>query len=212
MMALNCNGLKGSSKLASFQAAITHHAPNIIMGSESKIDEDISTYSIFPDDYLVFRKDRNQHGGGVLIAAKDTITVSGCPQFSSDCELQWCSIQMLNSGLFFFGCYYCPPNNRQASVAGLEEALSALMSNRRKNPNVVIAGDFNHPDINWDTQSTTIPATAATHQKLLDVLLCNSLSQVVRDVTRPSSGNILDLIITSNPTLIENVKCTSWYL
>ena len=80
------------------------------------------------------------------------------------------------------------------------------MSNRRKNPNVVIAGDFNHPYINWDTQSTTNPATAATHQKLLDVLLCNSLSQVVRDVTRPSSGNILDLINTSNPTLIENVN------
>ena len=28
----------------------------------------------------------------------------------------------------------------------------------------------------------------------------------MRDVTRPSAGNILDLIITSNPTLIENVN------
>ena len=80
------------------------------------------------------------------------------------------------------------------------------MSNRRKNQNVVIAGDFIHPDLNWDTQSTTSPATAATHQKLLDVLLCNSVSQVVRDDTRPSSSNILDLIITSNPTLVENVN------
>ena len=96
--------------------------PSPKSGPESKIDEDISTYSIFPDDYLVFRKDRNQHGGGVFIAARN-ITVSGCPPFSSDYELQWCSMQMLNSGPFFFGCYYCPPNNRQASVASVEEAI-----------------------------------------------------------------------------------------
>ena len=42
-MALYCNGFKGSSKRATFQA-ITHHAPDIIMGCESKIDGDISTY------------------------------------------------------------------------------------------------------------------------------------------------------------------------
>nr|XP_054774593.1 uncharacterized protein LOC129282754 [Lytechinus pictus] len=206
VMALNCNGIKGNVKRTNFQSAIAHHTPDIIMGCESKLDESIPSYSIFPHDYVVFRKDRNQYGGGVFIAVKNTLTVSDCPQFSCDSELQWCSIEMSGSCPFFFGCYYCPPNNRQLSVSGLEESLSKLMRNRRRQPNVVLAGDFNHPDINWETQSTTNPATTAIHQKLLDVFLSNSLFQMVRDVTRPSSENVLDLVVTSNPALVENVE------
>ena len=35
--------------------------------------------------------------------------------------------------------------------------------------------------------------------------LQNPLSQTVREVTRPSSNNILDQVVTSNPALVENV-------
>ena len=39
---------------------------------------------------------------------------------------------------------------------------------------------------------------------LLDFLLNNSLSQLISQTTRPTSNNILDLLITSSPNLIEN--------
>ena len=80
-----------------------------------------------------------------------------------------------------------------------------MRKHRRSHPNILIAGDFNHPDIDWESQSTTNPASAASHQKLLDILLQNSLFQTVRGITRPASGNTLDLIVTSNPALVENV-------
>ena len=41
---------------------------------------------------------------------------------------------------------------------------------------------------------------------LLDFLLNNSLSQLISQATRPTSNNILDLLITSSPNLIENKK------
>ncbi|XP_072182188.1 uncharacterized protein [Diadema setosum] len=80
------------------------------------------------------------------------------------------------------------------------------MGNRRSHPNILIAGDLNHPDINWESQTTSNRTSATTHQKLLDILLTNSLFQLVRDVTRPSSGNVLDLICTSNPSFVTNVE------
>ncbi|XP_072169500.1 uncharacterized protein [Diadema setosum] len=205
VMTLNCNGLKGSSKRSNFNAAITH-SPDIILGCESKLNADIPTYSIFPDSYLVLRKDRNQYGGGIFIAVRDDITISECPHLTSDCELLWCTLELANTKQLFLGSYYCPPNERQASLTGLENSLSTLMGNRRSHPNILIAGDFNHPDINWESQTTSNPTSATTHQKLLDILLTNSLFQLVRDVTRPSSGNVLDLICTSNPSFVTNVE------
>ena len=41
---------------------------------------------------------------------------------------------------------------------------------------------------------------------LLDFLLNNSLSQLISQATRPTSNNILDLLITSSPNLIENIQ------
>ena len=39
-----------------------------------------------------------------------------------------------------------------------------------------------------------------------DFLLNNSLSQLISQATRPTSYNILDLLITSSPNLIENIQ------
>ena len=41
---------------------------------------------------------------------------------------------------------------------------------------------------------------------LLDFLLNNSLSQLISKATRPTSNNIIDLLITSSPNLIENIQ------
>ena len=41
---------------------------------------------------------------------------------------------------------------------------------------------------------------------LLDFLLNNSLSQLISQATRPTSNNILDLLITSSQNLIENIQ------
>ncbi|XP_011675592.2 uncharacterized protein LOC105443737 [Strongylocentrotus purpuratus] len=206
VMVVNCNGLKGNAKKSSFHAAIAHHTPDFVFGCESKLDDSLSSYSIFPSNYSIYRKDRNIHGGGVFIAIIDTLIVTECPEFDSDCEIQWCNVQLANAKPLYIGSYYCPPNNRQQGLEGLHQSLSKIMTrHRRSHPNILIAGDFNHPDINWDDQSTTNPATSTCHQKLLDILLHNSLSQTVREVTRPSSNNILDLVVTSNPALVENV-------
>ena len=41
---------------------------------------------------------------------------------------------------------------------------------------------------------------------LFDFLVNNSLSQLISQATRPTSNNILDLLITSSPNLIEYIQ------
>ena len=102
-MIINCNGLKSSRKQVLFRAALDHHDPNIVLGCEAKIDNDIATYSVFPDSYIVHRNDRNKHGGRVFIAAKDSIITSDMPDFqissAGDCdgEIIWVNIEFANA-------------------------------------------------------------------------------------------------------------------
>ena len=69
-MIINCNGLKSSKHSTEFQALLELHDPDIVLGTESKLNPDISSYSIFPSSYSVLRKDRNAFGGGVFQAIK----------------------------------------------------------------------------------------------------------------------------------------------
>jgi len=70
---INCNGLKGASRRIEFQALLDLHQPDIVLGCESKLDKEIPTYSVFPQNFTVFRNDRNCNGGGVFQAINSDI-------------------------------------------------------------------------------------------------------------------------------------------
>ena len=72
--------------------------------------------------------------------------------------------------------------------------------------NVIIGGDFNFADINCDSLSTTKPSTATDHRYFPKFLLENSLSQLVKAVTRPLSNSILDLFTTTNRSMVNNIE------
>lgn len=101
-----------------------------------------------------------------------------------------------------------PPPFTTQGLEGLHQSLSNIWY-RRSHPNISIDADFIYPDISTGITSalqnkSSNPSTC--YQKLSDILLYNSVSQTVREVNRrPSSNNMLDLVVTSNPALVESV-------
>ena len=69
----------------------------------------------------------------------------------------------------------------------------------------MLAGDFNLPDIDW-----TIPTiknqcrTPAIHSQLLNTLADHSLTQLNQTATH--ENNILDLITTNSPNLVNRIE------
>ena len=210
-MIINCNGLKSARKQAAFHSTVEHHNPDIILGCESKIDGSIPTYSIFPAGYTVYRKDRDVNGGGVFVATKDTLISVDLPNLDSNSEIIWASLQFAGSKPLFISSYYGPQVNdgkaKSVSINELASSVAKLMgNNQRSQPNIIIGGDFNYPDIDWQTWRTTKASTAPIHGKFIDFLLENSLAQLQWLITRPVSNSVLDLIVTSCPQLISNVE------
>jgi hypothetical protein len=69
--------------------------------------------------------------------------------------------------------------------------------------NILLAGDFNCPDITWDTSDVRPSAPQRNVQEeLINVTEAAHLTQVHREPTR--GNEILDLVFTSNPSLVKN--------
>jgi hypothetical protein len=58
------------NKSLDFSNLIDAHNPDVIIGTESWLREELSNPKVFRDDYIAFRRDWNVRGGGVFISVK----------------------------------------------------------------------------------------------------------------------------------------------
>ncbi|KAI8514483.1 hypothetical protein Bbelb_070740 [Branchiostoma belcheri] len=105
------------------------------------------------------------------------------------------------------GSAYRPPSTGLGYVEELEASINNIVE-KPSPPNIALFGDFNLPDICWDSEPPTVNPTPqygmGINEKFLEVVQGPSLSQVVLTPTR--GQNILDLALVSNPDLVENVS------
>ena len=73
---------------------------------------------------------------------------------------------------------------------------------------IILAGDFNYPDIDWSTW-TTSKSQNHESQKCIDACSDTFLHQHVLEPTRYRHGqhqNVLDLILTNEEDMIQNIE------
>ena len=205
-MLINCNSVKSNNKIAQLQATIHATDRDIILLVETKLDSSISTYSFLPFNYEAIINDRNIHGGGVLIAVRTDIIADPQDKFNTACEIIWTKVHFLHKKAIYIASYYRPPNDHTASLEALHESLSILYRSCKTPASVILAGDFNLPDFNWVNMCSTNSQTAAKHNKLIEIIGEFGLTNMVNEPTRLDSGNILDLVLTSNSSLISTIN------
>ena len=182
------------NKQLDLHAMIVATTPDVIVITETFLDYTIMDGKIFPQEYSVFRRDRNRHGGGILIAVLNKFPVVRLPHFEPiNAELLWLRIFM-GSVSIILGGFYRPPDSA-------EPCLLELQSSLPPNSPIFVCGDFNMPNISWDT------FTSFTNDKNA-ILLCSiaqdfALEQCVRLPTR--GRNILDLLLTNSPSMVSHV-------
>ena len=141
-----------------------------------------------------------------FVAVKNTIFAVNRPEFDSDVEVVWTSIEFAKNGTVHIGSYYRPPDSKIIALDHLQDSLNKILSKHKNLPTIVLAGDCNFPDINWENTSSTKTSTQAWHTLFLNLLNENGLTQMTRDITRLESNTILDLVMTTNPDLVNNVQ------
>ena len=193
------------NKKAEVNNIIAQYSPAVIIGTETWLNGNILSSEIFPQNYNIFRKDRSDGYGGVLLGIRSDYT----SEEISDCNIQtesiYCKIAIDKNNSLVVGSIYRPPNSGMDYMDRLCEEVETVRS--RFNKKVVwIGGDFNLPDIDWKLSSIISTSNAISlNQKLLDTMDDIGLEQQVLFPTR--NETTLDLYFTNRPSLVN--KCTS---
>lgn len=95
---------------------------------------------------------------------------------------------------------YRPPSNSSSS----NDELSSFISEFCIDKEIVVVGDFNLPSIDW-SPSITVPYPSTQDKAFLDAFDLLGLTQWVTEPTYPRSGNILDIVLTSEPDRVGDI-------
>ena len=71
LLQVNCRSI--CSKILEFWNLIDTYNPDVVIGTESWLSEEINNAKVFRDDYITFRRDSCSQGGGVFIFVKNYI-------------------------------------------------------------------------------------------------------------------------------------------
>lgn len=201
----NVRGLRTKSKLFFLSTLACDY--DVIALTETWFNDTHSSSEWFNGAYIVHRSDRNTNnsgkGGGVVIATKRTIHSERLME-NEYLDLDFVCLKChFKSQIFIFYCLYLQPDSSIDLYQRHINAIEDLM--RVWTDKVFIIGDFNLPNIDWFSNDNNdyLPANVSSGQAILtlDSLLGLGLSQMI-DITN-DCGNVLDLVFTSDPSLVS---------
>ena len=199
---VNANSIKG--KQAELQNILVQTDADVAIISETKLGPEIYNAEFLPANYLAVRKDRNVHGGGVMVLTKDKFITSEVkvPGKSEQC---WVRIESHKAPPLIIGGAYRPPSEtlEESKLPELDKSIEHIFSKGPKN--LILAGDLNCPGINWELGKVEEgnPKPSICNQ-LLDIFSKHGLDQLQRV---PTMGqNILDLVATNCSSLVTDIR------
>ncbi|XP_049273371.1 uncharacterized protein LOC125759117, partial [Rhipicephalus sanguineus] len=192
VLLVNCRSIK--NKVDSFMSLVATIKPQIVMGTESWLDDSVCNVEIFPPGFTVYRKDRHGHGGGVFLLISNTLPSTEI-LFENNSESVWCLVNLPKGNNVAFGTYYRPPG-RSESFGFLSDALSFMPNS------VFLGGDFNLPNFNW-TAGRVAGDGSRIYSEFEELLGLYGLQQYVLEPTRENS--ILDLVLCNEPNLVSGI-------
>ena len=166
------------NKRDDLSALLEFDKPDIVAITETWLSDEIGVAELVNNDYCVFRRDRNRHGGGVMLLVNNNIqTTRRIDLEDATTELLWIELSH-SKGRTLLGVFYRPPSSDLEYLRNLQNSLSKIPDSH----NITLCGDFNVPNVNWNTNVPITPSQVAT--LLTDITLHSSLSQLVPDTTK----------------------------
>ena len=123
--------------------------PDVVIGSETWIRPDISDSEIFPPGYHVYRINRADGQGFVLLGISTNLNSN---KIEIETEGEFMAAKVLSSKpSIIFAIAYRPPRSDQTYMDTVNQNLSTLCHKYFNMP-IWIGGEMNLPDIEWQAE------------------------------------------------------------
>ena len=179
--------------------------------SHREAEVKIPGYEFFRRDRLGKKKKGVRASGGVGIYVRDDAAISTEEIFSfSKGSVEALGIRMDDYNLIIVTIYRSPSSDESEFSALLSKLRPFLASLTAPTPDILILGDLNFPNADWDVGEAKPPASTEEQNMVsaLFSLACDNF--LVQQVDQPThrAGNTLDLVFTNNGHLISDLTCS----
>ena len=135
----------------------------------------------------------------MLIAIKDTIPASVIPSNLSSHAPEIITVRLNLHKTIILSCAYLPPSPSDSNMNDVISNLTQIID-ANASADTIFVGDFNLPDVQWDTLSSTF----STSRAFCDFVFDNSLTQLVNHPTHVQ-GNILDVVLSNSVDCVASL-------
>ena len=187
---INIRGLT-STKQGYLIDAVKRHSWDIVGITESHLIESFNSSYFSIPSFTLFRHDSpdNVSKHGVCCYVRNSLMVDSVTKSLPNTL----TFRLVQFNVFIL-VVYRPPSNSPIE----NERLADFMTDFCSDKEVIIVGDLNLPTINWVHDDQAV-GCSALDRVFLEVFLSLGLTQWVREPTFPRSGNILDIVLTTEP-------------
>ena len=185
---LNINSLR--YKIIDLRKIISYTDIDFISITETKIDSSFPVAQFLTENYLTFRRDRNNHGGGILTFVKNGLLPKHIPDLESNIiEILPLEIRTDKSKWIVLNIYRPRASNMQSFIDELSNTLDKSFS---KYDSIIVMGD-----INIDT--TEAEQAKLTNRLLKELCITYDLSNLVTESTciTYTHESSIDVILTN---------------
>ena len=202
-------------KLDELKVRIELISPDILIITEiypkTEKSTNITAEELQIENYTLYRSNVMDNSRGVAIYVKDNISSTLNTELTNHIfsESVWVNIQLSKTDTFLVGGVYRSPQSNYENNDLLLDLLHK--AKETKFSNVLVLGDFNMPEINWELWTTSKSENHISY-KFLECLRDNFWEQTVVSPTRwvnDQPGNVLDLCVTNNSDIIKNIEITT---
>ena len=154
-----------------------------------------------------FRQDRQTSttGGGLLLAIHSNLVTREEPHLETNGEMIWASVYIKSCPTLYLRAFHRPHHGISLSDKQCLNELDLSISRLPNNCHIILAGDFNLPDVDWSKKFVDPQCRYPTlSNQLINITQDYNLYQVVISPTR--ENNILDLVFTNAPFLVQNAS------
>ena len=148
---------------------------DIIAVNETKLDNTIDDSVVSMNDFILLRRDRNRHGGGVAMFIRNTI------DFKHRTDLQCGNLEILCievkpkfSRPFLVLAWYRPPKYEHETLDELQILLKTV---ENENKEIILIGDVNCNDLNFEQKNKVIDHLRGLYRQF-------QMKQLIKSPTR----------------------------
>ena len=181
------------------------YSPQLFCAVETWLNKDIPDGLFCPNDYSVVRFDRLTRGGGVALFLHKSLNynVVTVPNDFADIELVCVDILCTDQPCRVIA-YYRQPGFGVDAVDYVFKSIQCFQKLCATSKHVVILGDFNLPDLDWNFYHGPDNIIYNLFCKFINTY---GLSQFVQEPTR--NNNILDLVLCSLTNFILEINVSA---